>query len=724
MRKTLKSIFCLLLCVLTVASLPVPALGEVISKTGGRAASAAVYTVIESNSLKAPDQQTAKAASVGNKTSSSIRTTATKSCSHKWKAVKIKDSTTYHKLVCEKCGASKKTKCAYKTAVNIKDSSKYHYLKCTCGNKKKVKCTYDKVVNIKDSSKYHYKKCACGNKKKVKCSYNKVVNIKDSSTYHYLKCTCGNKKKVKCTYKAEQLTDSTTYHKLKCTKCGNTKKQKCTWEAEQLVKSSVYHKLVCTKCGKTKKSKCTWTVEKVKGSNIGYHNLTCAKCGKTKKENCAYGTTRTPTKSGGLTAATCTQDATYYVVCKKCAGKKITTEKKLNHSKKVLVASKCKAPTCAAAGYDFYSCPQCGKDGSTVKALKVAIPALGHSPSTASDPLNEDIVCDRCKKTITPAFNTLVNQINMSATPSISYSLLSRQDSVGRLKKDSKGNEMCTITVPAAAKTLMRLAGDEEMDTDSIKEMLLSELGRSESVYSRYTMESPYLFQYYPIPQSNTVSELRKTDVTDINIQEIKNVDFMKEIHAIKDADGNETDKIKVSPGGSTAQKVDISDFKKLGDSMTGNIYKITVTLKQEKYSKIKDTTEETALQRATGIDIRTYPELFSQSEPGSEIKLDMTCKDVTSNCVITYYFLVTGSGTKTYTPLASRYVTSFDLDQHIDIEAGMAIADLGLDSALLKAFLAATGLKKGDNLVFMEGDIDMIVSNVNTDYYLFSTAA
>ena len=96
----------------------------------------------------------------------------------------------------------------------------------------------------------------------------------------------------------------------------------------------------------------------------------------------------------------------------------------------------------------------------------------------------------------------------------------------------------------------------------------------------------------------------------------------------------------------------------------------------------------------------------------------------MTSNCTLTYYFLVEGSGIgATYTPLGSRYVTKYDIDQHIDLKAGMPIADLALDSSTLDTFLRLTGLKMGDDIILMEGSIDIIVSNTTTDYYLFSIA-
>ena len=454
----------------------------------------------------------------------------------------------------------------------------------------------------------------------------------------------------------------------------------------------------------------TWTVEKVTGSNIGYHNLVCKECGETKKENCTYTTKRIPTKAGGLTEPTCTKDATFYVECTKCAGKLITTLPKLNHKDKIRVASKSKAPDCTTAGYDWYECPLCGKNGDTLKELKVAKAALGHSPSTAADPINNDIVCSRCKKTITPSFNSLVNAINMQATPIIRFANLTKTDSSGSIKKDAKGNEMYNIKIPDAAKTLMRLAG-ENLSEEEILKQFTEELNQKESTYTNYKWNAQSLYLFYPLPESNTVSALTKDDVKSINIQEVNSVDFMGEV----------PDKVDLEVSGGH-RSADLTAFKALGNGMTGNVYKITVVLKEEKYSKIKNSTADTALMHATGVDIREYPGLFTQNESEEGFDLEMQCTDVVSNCTITYYFLVEGTGVDAkYTPLGSRYVTKYDIDQHINLKAGMPISELGIDSGILNAFLAMTGLKQGDEIVFMEGSIDMIVSNTTTDYYLFS---
>mgnify|MGYP007101892316 CR=1 FL=1 len=450
----------------------------------------------------------------------------------------------------------------------------------------------------------------------------------------------------------------------------------------------------------------TWKseAERVTGSNIGYHYLVCAECGEKQKENCAYGTERKLAPGSKVTEATCTLDATYYVECVKCAGKKIVTESKLNHPNKTRVAAKSKAADCTTAGYDWYECPLCKENGDTLKDLKVALPALGHSASTAADPINNDVVCTRCSKTITPSFNSLVNAIKKNASPTFAFSDLTKTDSSGEVKNYN-------IHIPDAAKTLMRLAG-ESLDEQTILEQFTSELNETESTYTGFQYKSPFFYQYYPIPFTNTVSSLTKDDVQSINIQEISSVDFMDEI----------PESVNLQMQSGTSRPQDLTEFRNIGAAMKGNIYKITVVLKQEQYSKIKDSTAETALQHAIGVDIRSYPENFSQNESEEGFDLKMTCSDVISNCTITYYFLVEGEGTDAaYTPLASKYVCKYDIDQHIDLKAGMPISELGIDSGILNTFLALTGMKQGEDIVFMEGSIDMKVSNTNTDFYLFS---
>ncbi len=469
----------------------------------------------------------------------------------------------------------------------------------------------------------------------------------------------------------------------------------------------------------------TWVVTKQKNTK-GTHTYVCSECKETKTEKCVYGTERFPLNSKAVVYPTCTKEANFYLVCTVCDGKHPEpSEPALNHPNKKRVAALSVEATCTTAGYDFYECPLCGENGNTLKDLKVEVPAYGHAPSSAADPINHDIVCERCKKTITPAFNTLVNAINQSATPRIFFAGVEKAESAGELKKDAKGNEMYHIEIPAAAKWLMKQAG-ESIDEETILAQFTDELNKKEATYTNYWWNDQFLTDDYPIQNSDKVSNLTKEDVTGINIQEISAIDFMDEIETIKDEEGKDTNKIKVQLSDSGYYRlVDLTDFRALGYGMTGNIYKITVTLKQETYSKIKNSTKETALQHATGIDIRTYPELFTQNDSEDGFDLEMKCNDVTSNCTISYYFLVEGEGTEaTYKPLASKYITRYDIDQHIYLRAGMPISELGIDSGLVNLLLATFGLKQGDDIVFMEGTIDMIVSNTNTDYYLFHNAS
>ena len=450
------------------------------------------------------------------------------------------------------------------------------------------------------------------------------------------------------------------------------------------------------------------------GANSGYHSRTCSKCNETETVDCTYGE-KLPQNPKNPGPATCTQSYTWYQRCTVCNGAKVGTDQKLNHYAKVLVEDKSREPgyndageiDCTAAGWNYYECPLCGANGDTLADLKEALPAPGHQISAATFSVEKDIVCTRCAKTLTPSFNTLVNAIRQDAEPSISFSELTKQESTGELNEDGY-----KIEIPRAAKILMELAGESISEEDILNEFT-AELQNSEPTYSAYRYQSPFLTMYYPLNESMTVSRLEDKDIKSISVEEVSEIDFMSEI----------PDNVDLKVGDySGTRNIDLTSFKSL--AKTGNIRKITVELIEERYSDLKDSTEETALMHATGLDIRTYPDSLNQNENSEGFELHMDCKDLISTCTIIYYFLVTEDGDNTvYTPLASKYTVGLDIDQHIDLKAGMAVSDLGIDSALLNTFLTLSGLKQGDEVVFLQGYIDMQVLNTNTSYYLFTIA-
>ena len=428
----------------------------------------------------------------------------------------------------------------------------------------------------------------------------------------------------------------------------------------------------------------TWRPEKkMNGVPSGNHYRRCTKCNTVETEVCSYGE-KQPQNPKNPGPATCTQSFTWYQQCTVCNGARVGTDPKLNHANKVLVEAKSKLAgyndageiDCTVAGWNYYECPDCGQNGDTLAELLVAVPAPGHTASATDFSSDQDIVCTRCGKTLMPSFNTLVNGIK--SVPGIRFSELDKQENGGNVRNFN-------FHISAAAQALLRLAG-ESITEDDILEMFTEEMQNEEPVYMMPYMESIFIQKYFPIHESMNVSELESRDIKSINIQELSEVDFISEL----------PDEVWVKINESTSRKQNLEGFKAL--AKTGNIQKITVELVDESYSKIKNSSEPTALMRAGGVDIRAYINEFTQDESDDGFELKMTCNDVTSACKISYYFLVTTEGDETvYTPVAAKYVTAFNIDQHIDFSATIEGMDI------------------------MNGNIDLNVINTETNYYLFS---
>lgn len=415
---------------------------------------------------------------------------------------------------------------------------------------------------------------------------------------------------------------------------------------------------------------------------VGYHSRTCTKCGEVEIGDCQYGE-KIPQNKNKPGPATCTESFTWYQRCTLCYGARVGTDQKLNHSGKILNAEKSVAATCTAPGIDWYECPLCGENGDTLAELKVNIPALGHNVSADSISGDQDIVCTRCGKTVMPSFNTLVNAIKKDNK--VCFSSISKQESRGTVLDSN-------IKISDTAKMLMLMMGESISEQDII-DGFIEELDKPDAEYSDYRWQSSYLYQYYPLTYSTEVSHLTAADIKSITVQDVDKIDMIDEL----------PDSVLLRINTQTSRTQDLNEFKALANA-TGNIQKITVEIKDEKYSQVKDSTDETALMRATGIDIRAYSDMFNQVNSDDGFEIDMTCKDIVSKCAITYYFLVTQDGEDTvYTPLASKYFTDIDVDQHISLEAAFAIQE------------------GGNPIEIMSGTIDLKVINTNTDYYIFS---
>ncbi|MCH5198133.1 MAG: hypothetical protein J1E34_04415 [Oscillospiraceae bacterium] len=344
-----------------------------------------------------------------------------------------------------------------------------------------------------------------------------------------------------------------------------------------------------------------------------------------------------------------------------------------------------KDPTCTEGGYKIMSCSICGTigkaDGTEMeKLLYIVLDPLGHTVDPNVMPVEDDSICGRCGTYFSISFNNLVNSLK---TSDLQVSTLTKNESFGTLRKFD-------LNIPAWLQALMRLEG---VTKDDIKREFTAELSKNDTSYSdyHYTAQPVNSVKNFPLPGQDIISALKESDVKSVTVEEnLTSVDFIEEIPDEADIQLTENSHYRVS----------LKFFKELVTS-DANITKITVITKSEKYSEFKNSENETALMRTTGLDIRDLFTAFNAKEEDDGFTLDMTCREMTSECTVNYYFVVTEdeNGEKVYTPIAARYLTALTVDQHIA---------LSLD------------LEEREGL--MTGDIDLTLSNNIVNYYIFST--
>ncbi|MBQ7637285.1 MAG: dockerin type I repeat-containing protein [Clostridia bacterium] len=453
-----------------------------------------------------------------------------------------------------------------------------------------------------------------------------------------------------------------------------------------------------------------WTAEKnSKGVVTGYHTRTCSAAGctvKTERVKCSYGEKKYTTAN---TAPTCKDKVQYYVECSVCKGKAITQIDALNHKNKKLEAARSKAATCTEAGWNVYYCPDCktygdeatGKDRA---ALYEALDALGHTVQAGTVKIATDTVCTRCNKVLTPSFNSLVNVLKNGKWR---FRTITKLQNNGTLSKFD-------FSMSTAMQMIMSAAASEEgeeFSVEGLKQSLEEQLASDEIIYSDYEY-NPILINdnNFPVPEKDLVSALKDSDGT-IKVEEMRGVDFVSELD----------DQVKLSYGEGLSNTRDITYFKALIPT-DANITKITVTTNTEKYSSFKDNDNETILMRITGQDIRKTINVFSE-ELSPEDGFETNVQELTSNCAVSYYFRVDekqvdGDTVKTYTPVAAKYATSFDVKQNVKLSMDFSLDELG------EGWIVSLLQFVADKALWMRGDIDLTIDNSTNQYYLFESIA
>lgn len=320
------------------------------------------------------------------------------------------------------------------------------------------------------------------------------------------------------------------------------------------------------------------------------------------------------------------------------------------------------APTCTEACAYTETCAVCGGVRETTEA------ALGHTLAQEDISVDQDAVCERCGETV-PSFNTMVNALKKSEH---TYTGFTESKNTAEVLSHK-------FRISLAAKAAAKLAG-ETIDENTIVQQFKEEMAGNAHSYSDYAYQRPITNGNFYLAGQDIVSALTADNVKAIRAETVEGVDFIASL----------PDSVQIQSMYSSASfNLDLTDSVKAAE--IGKVLKVTVELKDEKYSQIKDSTETTALQNAADLDLRAMVAELNQKEEQDGLLFEMKCTDATTKCTVTYYF-----DAELLLPLAATY-------------------DLTVDSAET----VTMDMKLG-GISMMSGNMSFSMQNRSVNYYFF----
>ena len=298
-----------------------------------------------------------------------------------------------------------------------------------------------------------------------------------------------------------------------------------------------------------------------------------------------------------------------------------------------------KKATCTTDGLKTRTCP-CGEK-ETEK-----IPA-GHTFTVEKATVSQSKVCTRCKLVEEKSFNEYVNTIKTQ--PHI-LSHLSITENSSTVTKD-------TIKIDRAQLFLLLTtmggysAKEANKEIDAMENELKNGMNYEETVNSTFYKNRTLTENNFPIEGSNIVSKLEDGDVVSYTVEKVKAVDFKEFLDTTYTATN-------------TGYKYDTSAYRYLE---ADNLIKLTVVLKTEKYSEINNTgEEETALMRATGVNIRDLADELVEFSAGADMEdfATASCNEITTDETIIVYF-----DTENNAPVAACYISSIVCEPTISMD-------------------------------------------------------
>lgn len=374
-----------------------------------------------------------------------------------------------------------------------------------------------------------------------------------------------------------------------------------------------------------------WQQKSSAGNLTAYHYKYCS-CGEMMQAAHTYETVV-------IREGTCTQTGVAYSRCTGCGYSTTPVTTSVQHDFEIISRIE---PTCTENGKIENKCRSCGTTKNDILPMghvpgaaatctlprkctrcnEVLTEALGHIyPDTVEIKLTSGIKCTRCDKIIIHSFNALVNELKNG-----SYKFTQIDKDVSTFKEPKYTGIM----------KLLKNEFDKEF-----KSQIGTTTEYSPMITNRLlTVNNFYLYD------TDVVSELQTGDIQSIKTEKISGLDFTAAIpDSFKDTSGRTYD--------ATAYK----------NRNTGNVYKVTVTLKSEKYSECKDKGGSVHIDKV----VSGYGDLMKYTFDGlSGVDMEGIMKaegDAVSNATVVYYF-----DASTFEPVAATYKVSMNLNESMNI--------------------------------------------------------
>lgn len=287
-----------------------------------------------------------------------------------------------------------------------------------------------------------------------------------------------------------------------------------------------------------------------------------------------------------------------------------------------------KKATCTKNGLKTRVCACGEKETATVPA--------GHSYTIKNATVSQSKVCTRCKKVAEKSFNEYANSIK--AEPHI-ISHLSISENSSNVTKNTVEIDRAQLFL------LLTMSGysvkEANKEIDAMENEFKNGMNYSETEYTTFYKNRTVTDNNYPIQGSSLVSELEDSDVVSYTVEKVKAVDFREFLEDTYTAT-------------STGFEYDTSGYRYL---QADNLIKLTVELKTEKYSEIKNSgIAKTAMMKATDIDIRELADEVLELNAAEDMGGFATavCKEITTNAKIIMYIDAENNA-----PVASCYISS-----------------------------------------------------------------